>query len=180
LPHSYYLSRHCAVCDELTHESKPLCPRCLGNPQLAAAVLAARWNRLERQYAQLARICLHCGGGGGGNASEGEGGLGWVAVGICQSNALRDFLGCQHPPLSIWPLKAAGTSKAVDACFKPFRLMPLPLLTRTSPPFPPCLPGGIVCNSLDCGVYFERRKVWFELCASRGLAEAGLSILDSC
>lgn len=67
----YYLSRHCAVCDELTHATKPLCERCTAQPQLAAAVLAARWGRLERQYAHLVRLCAHCGGGGGRAAAEG-------------------------------------------------------------------------------------------------------------
>jgi hypothetical protein len=67
----YYLSRHCAVCDGLTHPTKPLCERCTAQPQLAAAVLASRWNRLERQYAQLVRLCLHCGGGGGRQLAEG-------------------------------------------------------------------------------------------------------------
>ena len=71
----YYLSRHCAVCDEQTHASRPLCDRCLAAPQLAAAVLASRWNRLERQYAQLVRMCAHCGGGGGRSAAEGERGM---------------------------------------------------------------------------------------------------------
>ncbi|KAL6779569.1 POLZ1 [Auxenochlorella protothecoides x Auxenochlorella symbiontica] len=68
----YYLSRHCAVCDELTAASRPLCPRCTGEPQLTAAVLAARLNRLERQNSHLLRLCAHCGGGG----ATGEGGAG--------------------------------------------------------------------------------------------------------
>jgi len=100
----FYLSRHCAVCDELTHVSKPLCECCMLRPQLVAAVLPARFNRLERQHAQLTRICIGCGGGGG-----------------------------------------------VDKCV-----------------------GGVVCDSLDCGVYFERRKAWHEMQALAALAEAGL------
>lgn len=68
----YYLSRHCAVCDELTAASRPLCPRCTDEPQLTAAVLAARLNRLERQNRHLLRLCAHCGGGG----ATGEGGAG--------------------------------------------------------------------------------------------------------
>lgn len=35
--------------------------------------------------------------------------------------------------------------------------------------------GGIVCDSLDCGIYFERRKVVAELAVTRGLAAAGLA-----
>jgi DNA polymerase zeta len=103
----FYLSRHCAVCDELTHASKPLCERCLTEPQLAAAVLSSRCNRLGRQYTHLVKVCGACGGGGGMvNVEE----------------------------------------------------------------------GGIVCDSLDCGVYFERRKVWKELEAA-DLAVAGLKTL---
>jgi DNA polymerase zeta len=108
---TFYLSRHCAVCDGLTLRDRPLCDDCLARPQLAAAVLAARWNRLERQHVQLARVCVGCGGGGSGGGGH-----------------------------------AAGQ-------------------------------GGVVCDSLDCGVYFERRKVWFELRAARALAEAGLGEL---
>lgn len=103
----FYLSRHCAVCDELTHASKPLCEKCLEDPQIAAAVLAARCNRLGRQYSHLVRVCGACGGGGGANIEE----------------------------------------------------------------------GGIVCDSLDCGVFFERRKVWQELTAATALGEAGFGAL---
>jgi DNA polymerase zeta len=104
----FYLSRHCAVCDELTHASKPLCERCLTEPQLAAAVLSSRCNRLGRQYSHLVKVCGACGGGGGVvNLEE----------------------------------------------------------------------GGIVCDSLDCGVYFERRKVLRELQAAEALATAGLKTL---
>jgi DNA polymerase zeta len=104
----FYLSRHCAVCDELTHASKPLCEKCLTEPQLAAAVLSSRCNRLGRQYSHLLKVCGACGGGG-------------------------------------------GTVNLED--------------------------GGIVCDSLDCGVYFERRKVWKELQAAEALAAAGLKAL---
>ena len=103
----FYLSRHCSVCDELTHASKPLCERCLTEPQLAAAVLSSRCNRLGRQYTHLVKVCAACGGGGTVNVEE----------------------------------------------------------------------GGIVCDSLDCGVYFERRKVWRELQAGEALAAAGLKAL---
>ena len=37
--------------------------------------------------------------------------------------------------------------------------------------------GGIVCDSLDCGVYFERRKLHYELAAVAALARAGLQQL---
>lgn len=39
--------------------------------------------------------------------------------------------------------------------------------------------GGIVCDSLDCGIYFERRKVVAELAVTRGLAAAGLALQGS-
>lgn len=103
----YYLSRHCAVCDGLTHAAQPLCDQCQLDPQLAAAVLTARSGRLERQYVQLVRICLHCNGGGGRQLQT----------------------------------------------------------------------GGIVCDSLDCGVYYERRKVAHELAAAAALGQAGLALL---
>ncbi|DBA81937.1 hypothetical protein WJX77_000726 [Trebouxia sp. C0004] len=103
----YYLSRHCAVCDGLTHAAQPLCDQCQLDPQLAAAVLTARSGRLERQYVQLVRICLHCNGGGGRQVQT----------------------------------------------------------------------GGIVCDSLDCGVYYERRKVAHELAAAAALGQAGLALL---
>ena len=46
-----------------------------------------------------------------------------------------------------------------------------------APPSAP--PGdGVGCDSLDCAVFFERRKTAHELAASLGLANAGLSLLD--
>jgi hypothetical protein len=35
-----------------------------------------------------------------------------------------------------------------------------------------------VCDSLDCGIYFERRKVYYELAAAAALAQAGMQLLD--
>lgn len=103
----YYLSRHCAVCDDLTRVAEPLCEKCRSQPQMAAAVLGARTARIERQHAHLVRLCLHCGGGGGRNAEH----------------------------------------------------------------------GGIVCDSLECGLYYERRKVAHELSTLSGVAELGLQTL---
>ncbi|KAK9829480.1 hypothetical protein WJX72_006119 [[Myrmecia] bisecta] len=104
----YYLSRHCAVCDGLTHAAKPLCQACRAAPQFAAAVLTARSARLESQHVHLVRVCLHCSSGGGRNLSE----------------------------------------------------------------------GGVACDSLDCGVFFERRKVSHELAAALALRTAGLQLLQ--
>ena len=49
------------------------------------------------------------------------------------------------------------------------------------PPLPLAAPagaGGIVCDSCDCGLFFERRKLWHELSAVRALAQAGLELLS--
>lgn len=105
----YYLSRHCAVCDELTTAAQPLCDRCKSTPQAAVAVLWSRIAKLQRQHTHLVRICLTCGGGGGRNLED----------------------------------------------------------------------GGVVCDSLDCGLYFERRKVLQEQNALAVLAEVGLETFDS-
>lgn len=104
---TYYLSRHCAVCDELTRAAEPLCERCRVQPQVTAVVLASRAARLERQHQHLVRLCQTCGGGGGWNVRH----------------------------------------------------------------------GGIVCASLDCGVYYERYKVMGELRSMSAVAAAGLQML---
>jgi DNA polymerase zeta len=101
----FYLSRHCAVCDGLTRAQQPLCDACKEQPDVSAAVLAARVTRLERQHQHLVRLCLHCGGGGG-------------------------------------------------SC-----------LARQ---------GGVVCDSVACGVWYERSKVANEWRALAQLAAAGL------
>ena len=145
----YYLSRHCAVCDELTHATRPLCPACLATPQLAAGVLAARVGRLERQLTQLLRVCAHCGGGGGPDPDHGErkgAGGGLLLLLLLFSSASR-------LPTGPW-----------------LPLLPLPTLPRP--------PGGVVCVSLDCGVYFERRKLHHERRVAARLAEAGLEALE--
>lgn len=104
----YYLSRHCAVCDELTRVNQSVCDRCAADPQAAAASLIARTSRLERQHRHMARICLHCSGGGSADAPH----------------------------------------------------------------------GGIACDSLDCGVYYERRKLAQELASMSALTSASLARID--
>jgi hypothetical protein len=104
---TYYLSRHCAVCDDLTRAGEPLCERCRSTPQVSGVVLAARAARLERQHQQLIRLCQSCGGGGGWDARH----------------------------------------------------------------------GGVVCTSLDCGLYYERFKVLGELRSMAALAASGLGML---
>jgi DNA polymerase zeta len=103
----YYLSRHCAVCDQLAPAAEALCTRCRERPQAAMAALLARLARLQRQHVRLVRLCLHCGGGGGAHAEH----------------------------------------------------------------------GGVVCDSIDCGVYFERRKVLGESEVLGALVEAGVGLL---
>jgi hypothetical protein len=98
---SYFLSRHCAVCDSLTHATKPLCERCMEQPQLAAAVLSARWSRLERQYAQLVRLCLHCGGGGARSRPHEGARAGAGAVSTCPAAAPRALPSAQRAWLPV-------------------------------------------------------------------------------
>ena len=104
----FYLSRHCAVCDEMTNAKKPLCKQCTKDPQLATAVLSARVNNLQRQYINIVKVCMRCGGGSFGSA------------------------------------------------------------------FVPIENGGIACDSLDCGLFFERKKVMLELQSAESLAACGL------
>jgi hypothetical protein len=42
----FYLSRHCAVCDQLTRTQKPLCDRCTQQPQASLAILQVRLSRI--------------------------------------------------------------------------------------------------------------------------------------
>lgn len=96
----------------MTHAAKPVCERCIGDPQLAVAVMGARAARLEAQYGLTVQTCLHCGGGGG-------------ALAVVQGVAL----------------------------------------------------GGVVCRSLDCGLYYERWKLRGEAVAARALCDAGTAAL---
>ncbi len=38
--------------------------------------------------------------------------------------------------------------------------------------------GGVVCDSLDCGVYYERRKLWYELTSLGALLDAAEQALQ--
>lgn len=110
------------------------------------ATLLSRVARLERQYRHMARMCLHCGGGGG-----------------------------RPPPLNTnLPLPAVHGGAAVGASAAAtrqpagsassgggsgrVRAGPPHLLNEHNAAY-----GGIVCDSLDCGIYFERRKLTNEL-----------------
>ncbi|QDZ21998.1 catalytic subunit of DNA polymerase zeta [Chloropicon primus] len=59
----FYLSKHCAVCDEMTATDQPICDKCCGSPQATALALQARSATLERHLMRLNSICSHCGGG---------------------------------------------------------------------------------------------------------------------
>ena len=39
-------------------------------------------------------------------------------------------------------------------------------------------PGGIVCDSLDCAAYFERRKTVWEAATARAQLQAALAVLS--
>jgi hypothetical protein len=142
----YYLSRHCAVCDELTLPAQPLCGACRADPRGSLATLMARMARLERQHMHMARLCLHCGGGGGPGAPA-------ASVPAPQLPA-----GPQTPaaatPASWEEAVAGGAADGGSAtCVSAASVGG----------------GGIVCDSLDCGAYFERRKCASELAAISAL-----------
>merc|ERR1711933_280778 len=82
---SFYLSKHCAVCDEMTATDQTICDKCCSFPQATALALQSKTASLERNLIQLNFVSSNCGGGD--------------------------------------------------------------------------LKGDIVCNSLDCGVYFSRQKI---------------------
>jgi len=94
---AYLISRHCAVCGELTSSARVVCEGCAAAPPMAVAALGWRAARLERVAHGLHAVCASCGGGGG---------------------------------------------------------------------------GGVECVSLDCPVYFERRKLHFELEGAKSYFDA--------
>eukprot|EP00798_Chlamydomonas_sp_ICE-L_P022552 gene22552-29677_t len=134
----YYMSRHCAVCDDLTRASQPLCAACLEDPQKAMAVMLSRASRLERQYMHMLRICRHCGGGGGlprsGTAQP------------CGAGSAPGAPGERRSEASNARVVAGGT---------------VSIRSRDD---------GVVCDSLDCGIFFERRKLAHESTTLSSLA----------
>lgn len=147
----HFLSSHCAVCDEQTLPSHPLCPRCVGNPRHVVAVLMARTARLERQHAHMVRMCLHCGGGGGGEKSGVPGG-GRVAMGSSEQISRR-YGQVSTGETGQDSLAAVASGLCAGA-------------------------GNVVCESLDCGVYFERRKLVSELDIMSGLTQDSCDMSD--
>lgn len=71
---SFYLSRHCAVCGDLTTSTRVVCEGCAESPATAVAVLAWRAARLEQSAQRLTEVCINCGGGGGGVGNGAGGG----------------------------------------------------------------------------------------------------------
>lgn len=155
------------------HSCAPLCPGPTPrrDPQASLALLAAQVARLERQHTHMVRMCLHCGGGGGrvvplplqtqhgaaaaagpsaAAAPGGSGGGGWGGGQRGGAAATFGRGGCHGAGLGCRGARGAG----VAAC---------DLNSYNAG----C--GGVVCDSLDCGVYFERRKLAAELGALGGL-----------
>ncbi|GAX80194.1 hypothetical protein CEUSTIGMA_g7632.t1 [Chlamydomonas eustigma] len=141
----YWLSRHCAVCDELTMPEKPLCLRCIADPVASVATLMARVSRLERQHTHMVRMCLHCGGGGGGTS--------WG--GCIQGDPVGNTTSA-HPVVA-----EAGSSHRDDRSVHGIMALGSGTLVKS-----------VVCESLDCGIYFERSKLAHELKALAALAAA--------
>lgn len=155
----YYLSRHCAVCDELTAARTSLCPRCTADACTSIATLCARLARLERQHRHMVRVCLHCGGGGGGGGratARPVPAAAAAAVGEADCGADTGLgLDCGGDG---YATDGGSAAAAAAACAGS---------------------GGIVCDSLDCGVYFERRKLALELSALSTLQAAAEDLWDS-
>ena len=92
--------------------------------------------RLERQHAHMVRLCLHCGGGGGRVVP--------LSTGQSASSGPHLPAGLGAGPAG----RRAAASAARPAC-------------EVNGYNAGC--GGVVCDSLDCGVYYERRKLLGEL-----------------
>lgn len=126
---SFYLSRHCAVCGELTTSTRVVCEGCAAAPPMAAVVLAWRAARLEQSAQRLAAVCVNCGGGGGG-----------VGCGGGQAGGR----GGGHGGGSGGGGGGGGDVGGMGVGG-----------------------GSVECVSLDCPVYFERRKVDLEVDAAQ-------------
>ena len=161
----HFLSSHCAVCDEQTLQSRPLCPRCMADPGASLAVLLARTARLERQHTHMVRMCLHCGGGGGGDSGNARGRDADRDSSLMQ---MEDAAAGPEPsrchPSAAWGDRRTGFSESG--------------FSSAAAASGLCAgAGGVVCDSLDCGVYFERRKLTQELVTMSALTQASCTIL---
>lgn len=105
---SYYLSRHCAVCDALTRQSEPLCQRCASDPQSAAVSLVGRVREIEDSYERCVRVCLACGGGGGPPEHRGV---------ACVVSILECVVSMNGPLGSSSPPVVSGVAADVSARF---------------------------------------------------------------
>ena len=54
---SFYLSKHCAVCDEMTATDQTICDKCCSFPQATALALQSKTASLERNLIQLNFVC---------------------------------------------------------------------------------------------------------------------------
>jgi DNA polymerase zeta len=52
----YYLSRHCAVCSQLTRAAETVCKECAAKPQVVGMALTGRASKLEREYSHLVAV----------------------------------------------------------------------------------------------------------------------------
>ncbi len=167
----FYLSRHCAVCDALTRPNRSVCDACFAEPQATLAVLQARVSRLERQHRHITRICLHCssggaclpppapGGGGGGAVQANSNALPPLAAAAAAAAAVQQQ---QHPHVRGGPQLPQQQQPGVSAAQGVNGFLASALHAD----------GGVVCDSLDCGAYFERRKLAHELSSLSALLRA--------
>eukprot|EP00210_Caulerpa_lentillifera_P001997 g1914.t1 len=57
---SYFLSRHCPICDDVTTESGVLCSKCKMDRQKTMGVVLTKLNRLQSRLADVESVCRHC------------------------------------------------------------------------------------------------------------------------
>ncbi len=164
------------VCDALTRAEQPLCGACLVQPQLAVAVLQSRAAGLETAYACLVQV--------------GEGAL----LLRRRSTRGRGTSRSQPLPEGVAPAMMLAPSSRPDGEPTPFGVAVLGIVTSAHLGLCAqiCLhcgggggrpavagPGGVVCDSLDCAVYFERRKAAWEGATARAQLDAALAVLPT-
>ena len=158
------------------------------DPRASLATLMSRVARLERQQRHMVRICLHCGGGGGGavgllhspavagapgGSGLGAGARGGAGVGGRAADgggAGADSQG-GSAGTAAW-MNAAGATAAGPSNAAGGRGSAAVAAGACAGA------GGVVCDSLDCGVYFERRKLAHELSTLAALTQASCQAWD--
>ena len=111
----------------------------------------------------MVRMCLHCGGGGGGRALEGAWGKGRL-LGEMEAGPRNEAAGTVHAMAPVLRGLDYGSGGSGGAALASRRCAGA---------------GNVVCDSLDCGVYFERRKLVHELATMAALTEEGCKSLDA-